>query len=45
MGTSDPAQELLLNGTPVESRGPGGTFGVLVDVAEGSNCLLYTSVF
>ena len=34
MGTSDPAQELLLNGTPVESRGPGGTFGVLVDVAE-----------
>ena len=39
MGTSDPAQELLLNGTPVESRGPGGTFGVLVDVAEGQQCV------
>lgn len=42
MGTSDPAQELLLNGTPVESRGPGGTFGVLVDVAEGSNVYTLT---
>lgn len=42
MGTSDPAQELLLNGTPVESRGPGGTFGVLMDVAEGSNVYTLT---
>mgnify|MGYP001039524578 CR=1 FL=1 len=32
MGTSDPAQPLLLDGVPVEVRAPGGTFGVLVEV-------------
>lgn len=32
MGTSDPAQPLLLDGAPVEVRAPGGTFGVLVEV-------------
>lgn len=32
MGTSDPAQPLLLDGEPVEVRAPGGTFGVLVEV-------------
>ncbi len=32
MGTSDPAQPLYLNGTLVETRAPGGTFGVLMDV-------------
>lgn len=42
MGTSDPAQTLLLNGAPVESRGAGGTFGVLVDVAEGDNVYTFT---
>lgn len=32
MGTSDPAQPLYLNGQLVETRAPGGTFGVLADV-------------
>lgn len=32
MGTSDPAQPLLLDGEPVGVRAPGGTFGVLVEV-------------
>ena len=32
MGTSDPAQPLLLDGVPVETRAPGGTFGILVEV-------------
>ena len=32
MGTSDPEQQLLLDGEPVEVRAPGGTFGVLVEV-------------
>ncbi|MBD5093272.1 MAG: N-acetylmuramoyl-L-alanine amidase [Subdoligranulum sp.] len=32
MGTSDPEQQLLLDGEPVEVRAPGGTFGILVEV-------------
>lgn len=32
MGTSDPEQQLLLDGEPVGVRAPGGTFGVLVEV-------------
>lgn len=32
MGTSDPAQPLLLDGEPVGVRAPGGTFGILVEV-------------
>lgn len=42
MGTSDPAQPLLLNGVPVETRAPGGTFGVLAEVAEGENVYTFT---
>lgn len=40
MGTSDPAQPLLFNGVPVETRAPGGTFGVLADV--GAEDTTYT---
>ena len=37
MGTSDPSQELTLNGAPVERTGTKGTFGVLVAVQPGDN--------
>lgn len=42
MGTSDPAQELLLNGEPVERFGTGGVFGVLVSLEEDTTTLTFT---
>lgn len=41
MGTSDPAQPLTLNGTEVVRNGTTGVFGVLVDVAQGDNALVF----
>ncbi|MFV0352872.1 MAG: N-acetylmuramoyl-L-alanine amidase [Oscillospiraceae bacterium] len=43
MGTSDPEQELLMNGTPVERTGTEGTFGVVVPVVTGSNVYTFTN--
>lgn len=37
MGTSDPAQPLTLDGTPVERRGEKGSWGVLVPLEYGEN--------
>lgn len=42
MGTSNPAQELLLDGAPVQRPGESGAFGVLVSVAEGENTFTFT---
>lgn len=37
MGTSDPAQPLTLNGTPVERFGTDGVWGILLDLEQGEN--------
>ncbi|MEG2931045.1 MAG: N-acetylmuramoyl-L-alanine amidase, partial [Ruthenibacterium sp.] len=42
MGTSDPAQPLMLNGTEVPRMGKTGVFGVLVELAEGDNAFTFT---
>lgn len=42
MGTSDPAQELLVNGQPVERHGTQGLFGVLVDLSPGGNTFTFS---
>lgn len=42
MGTSDPAQELTMNGQPVERYGTQGLFGVLVDLAVGDNVFTFS---
>ena len=42
MGTSDPAQELLVNGQPVERHGTLGLFGVLVDLSVGDNSFTFS---
>ena len=40
-GTSDPAQELTMNGEPVENRGSSGTFGVYVALEYGENVFTF----
>lgn len=42
MGTSDPGQDLMLNGAAVERTGTRGTFGVLVAVQPGDNVYTLT---
>lgn len=50
MGTSNPSQPLYVNGEEVTTRGPGGTFGVLIDtpsttevtVTQGSKTITRT---
>ena len=42
MGTSDPGQDLMLNGAAVERTGTKGTFGVLVAVQPGDNVYTLT---
>ncbi len=39
MGTSDPEQPLTFNDAGVETRAPGGTFGVLAALSYGENVL------
>lgn len=39
MGTSDPEQPLTFNDAAVETRAPGGTFGVLAALSYGENVL------
>ncbi len=41
MGTSDPGQELTMNGEPVERQSFGGTFGVKADLTEGTNTYVF----
>lgn len=41
MGTSDPGQELTLDGEPVERLSFGGTFGVKLDLKLGSNWFVF----
>lgn len=43
MGTSDPAQPLTLDGTPVERRGEKGSWGVLVPLEYGENTFTLTN--
>lgn len=40
-GTSDPERPLLLNGEPVEGRGPLGSFGVYVELEPGENTFAF----
>lgn len=39
-GVSDPSQELLLNGEPLEKRGAQGSFALMVPLEEGENAFI-----
>lgn len=43
MGTSDPTQPLLINGTEITNRAPGGAFGTLVELQTGTNTFTFTN--